>query len=257
MRITILANRDLAAGYALNMLVDRLDGHDVTIFLSDRIGSGRKKPAALRALSAYERALLEYFQTRPLPDPFALSRPLRSFDALGEMTGKPVLTLNRINQGEDFLTYASSQPDLVVSMRYGVILKQPVIDLPSLGVVNLHSGLLPDYRGVMATFRAMMNGEQEQGTTLHYITDDSIDTGPVIGTTCVPLDARKSYLWNMLRLYDGGCERILETIGKLASGEPVPVTAQSREGTYYTFPSDEELDTFREAGYGLFDPPEF
>ncbi|HAZ78734.1 MAG TPA: formyl transferase, partial [Porticoccaceae bacterium] len=43
---------------------------------------------------------------------------------------------------------AATEPDLILSIRFGLILPQTIIDLPKYGVINLHSGLLPVYRGV-------------------------------------------------------------------------------------------------------------
>jgi len=58
-----------------------------------------------------------------------------------------------------------------MSFALGLIIREPVIAHSQYGYINLHSGLLPDYRGVMASFRAMVNGDAEIGSTLHYIQD--------------------------------------------------------------------------------------
>ena len=52
--------------------------------------------------------------------------------------------------------------------------------MASLGVLNLHSGKLPDYRGVMATFRAMMAEDETLFSTVHWIDDKTIDTGRIL-----------------------------------------------------------------------------
>ena len=160
--------------------------------------------------------------------------------------------------------FESSQPDLVVSLRYGVILKDPVISIPRFGVINLHSGILPDYKGVMATFRAMLNEEKLIGTTLHYINDASIDQGPVIGTTQLSVDTKKSYLWHVLQLYPKGVSLIASTIdsierkGKVDARVEARVDArvQTAEGHYYTFPTEDELQSFESLGHKLFDGDE-
>ena len=75
---------------------------------------------------------------------------------------------------------SDTTPELMISIRYGKILRSKALSIPDHGVLNLHSGKLPDYRGVMATFRAMLAQEQELFSTLHWIDDDTIDTGRVI-----------------------------------------------------------------------------
>jgi methionyl-tRNA formyltransferase len=119
-------------------------------------------------------------------------------------------------------------PDLIVSIRYRRILKDAVIAIPRLGVLNLHSGVLPDYKGVMATFWAMLQNEEMIGATLHRIVDSGIDTGPVIGTRPVPADYGSSYLANVLRLYGPGCDMIVEAIQALETGKEPESTAQAQ-----------------------------
>ena len=58
MRITILANRDLPSNFALNMLLGMLDGHELTLFLSDKVGKSNQKPALLKQLESFELSLL-------------------------------------------------------------------------------------------------------------------------------------------------------------------------------------------------------
>jgi methionyl-tRNA formyltransferase len=147
-------------------------------------------------------------------------------------------------------------PDLIISIRYGHILKNEVIKIPKHGVINLHSGLLPDYRGVMATFWAMLNNEKEIGTTLHYIDDGTIDTGRIIGKTKRAIDYSKSYLWNVLQLYPNGVELILETIRAIDREERVSNISQDDDGNYFSFPDYNDLEEFIRAGQQLFDSSE-
>jgi methionyl-tRNA formyltransferase len=181
---------------------------------------------------------------------------LLSFEGLGEKIGKPILVLNAINDGQDLEALTRSEPDLIVTLRYGVILKSRVIAIPRYGVINLHSGLLPAYKGVMATFRALQAGEVIIGTTLHYIADASIDTGPVIGTTAMDVIPGKSYLWHVLNLYPEGCKLIAATVEVILNKGGVDSVSQDPGGRYYSFPTDDDLDLFEQAGNHLFEVDE-
>ncbi len=265
MRITILANSDLPSNYALNLLVASLSAHDLTIFLSDRVGKRSTRPSALKNLEFFEQSLFTSLLF-PLMDEESLQRlrkespnnshQLLSFAGLGEKIGKPILVLNAINNGQDLNTLIDSEPDLIVSLRYGVILKSKVISVPKFGVINLHSGLLPAYKGVMATFRALQAGEVTIGTTLHYITDASIDTGPVIGTTTMDVIPGKSYLWHVLNLYPDGSKLIAASVEVIMKKGRVDSVSQDPGGRYYSFPTDDDLDLFEQAGNHLFDVEE-
>jgi len=77
-------------------------------------------------------------------------------------------------------------PSLGIVFSYSRILWPQLIDIFPLGVVNLHGGKLPEYRGANVLQWAIINGENEIAMTLHYV-DAGIDTGPVIDELPVPI----------------------------------------------------------------------
>ena len=257
MNILILANKDIASNLALNCLLPRLHQHDVAVYLSSSVGGSAQRPHDLETLQFFEQSLFNELLFPMLSEPeCGRQQQLLNFEALGRLIGQPMMEENAINSASSLARIESLQPDLIVSIRYGGILKPELIAVPVQGVINLHSGVLPAYRGVMATFWAMLNGDDEIGTTLHYISDASIDTGRIISTTFAAVDKTKSYLWHVLSLYPQGCERILETIKTIAASEAVPTTPQTGSGQYFTFPTVTSLNEFRAMGWKLFDAHE-
>jgi len=79
-------------------------------------------------------------------------------------------------------------PELFFVWSYSMLLPQELLGLAPLGAVNLHGGLLPQYRGGHVMNWAIANGEQETGATLAYL-DEGIDTGPVIAERRFPIEA--------------------------------------------------------------------
>ena len=259
MNITLLANRDLASNLALNLLLPALaDNHRLRLFLSSRVGGTQDVAPELEALAFFEQTLFNDILFPALDGPAGVSHgaELSTFRALGGLLGAEPEILNRINSREGFERVRATEPDLILSIRFGSILKDPVIALPTFGVLNLHSGLLPTYRGVMASFHALMHGETTLGTTLHYIQDAGIDTGDVVGRTRLAVEEGRSYLWHVLALYPDGCRLILETVGKIASGGPVEARPQGGGGAYFSFPTARDLAAFRNAGLRLYDSAE-
>ena len=253
MNITFLANRDLASNLALNRLLPPLsDHHRLQVFLSSQVGSARNSPEPLSMLKFFEQTLFNDILF-PLLERIGPGIKLYSFNQLNQFTTSPISILNQINSDSGLLTLRASSPDLVVSIRYGTILKPEAIALPMHGVINLHSGLLPDYRGVMATFWALLNGETEIGTTLHYISDGSIDTGDIIGNTRMPVAVGRSYLWHVLQLYPQACDLLAQKIEEVGRGQLPDSRAQPAGGNYYSFPGETELETFCRSGFYLYD----
>lgn len=260
MRITILANRDLASCLALNILLPALHAHQLRVFLSEAVGkpnAAANTPPELLQLKFYEQTLFNDILF-PLLDASHGHKNgrLRSFAGLAQLIGHPIEELQGINDAEGLARFTASAPDLVISIRFGSILKDAALAVPKIGVLNLHSGLLPTYKGVMATFRALLQGESSIGTTLHWIDDSSIDTGRIVATTAMPVDSNKSYLGHVLSLYDDGCSAMIAAVNSLAGGKSLASSPQPAGGNYFTFPTCQELAAFHQAGWQLVNPQE-
>src|SRR5439155_9931615 len=80
----------------------------------------------------------------------------------------------------------SAAPDAIVVWSYSLLLPGDVLAVPRRGAVNVHTGLLPEYRGGHVLQWALLNGEHETGVTLHYM-DEGLDTGPIVAQTRFPI----------------------------------------------------------------------
>ncbi len=258
MRILVCLNRDLASNLALNRLLPTLAEHTVLVGLSERVGSagGQHEPRERAELRSAEQVLPNelldpLIERANLPDDG--SRRL-TFAEIERHRGIEVASLSDPNSAAGLERVAAFAPDLLLTIRYGAILKRPVISIPRLGVLNLHSGILPSYRGVLATFRALMDGAEQIGSTLHYIQDSTIDTGDIIGIRTVTVRRDRSLLWHILALYPPGIALVSETIEGLARGRSPPRAAQTRcEGAYYSYPAAEDWAEFTRRGWRVVD----
>lgn len=220
MRITFLVNYDLASLLALNYLLPALRQHETTVFYTSQ------------TINTTEPSLAELatFDANRLTTP----EPLIGFQAFNAQC------LNHINTA-DYHRFVAAEPELAISIRHMSIFKSIVINTPPRGIINLHSGHLPVYQGVMATFWALLNKEEEIGTTLHYIEDNTIDTGSIISQSATAVNYQQSYLWNVLNIYKSGCENIINSVKALDLKKPLIATPQSGQANYYSFPSSAEI----------------
>lgn len=253
MRVTVLANQDIASNLALNLLHQMLPEHQLNVLLSAKVGNNKTPPSALRDLAFFEQTLFNSILFPALQGRGQnQAGQLKSFEELAE-TGMPIRQVSAINDQKGLDTLAISKPHLILSIRFGFILGPQAIAIPEFGVVNLHSGILPQYRGVMATFWAMLNKEQEIGTTLHYIQDAGIDSGEIISIQTVKTDFERSYLGNVLALYGAGIAAMVDAVEKIASGDQPKGKSQDLErGHYYSFPDQQALDAFHAKGLNLY-----
>lgn len=261
MRIALLANLDLHSNYGVNLLRGALAGHEVALFLSEKVGGGPPALPELAALGALEQDLpagvLWPLAEAAGADTAAPARFL-PFPKIAAELGGTCERLPRPNSPESLERMRRFAPDLAVSLRYGRILKEDFLAIPPLGVLNLHSGRLPWYRGILATLRALLNGDTVLGSTVHWITDGTIDTGPIIGVTAVPVEPGRSLLEHILSVYPPGVELLAGAIARLARGGVVAGTPQDPdEGSYYGFPGAAEFAGLAERGFSLYDPVEY
>ena len=122
-------------------------------------------------------------------------------------------------------------PDVVAVFGTSLI-RPPLLGQGRLGMLNLHGGLSPDYRGADCTFWALYNGEPAQvGCTLHFI-NAGIDTGALIAHVCPEVrdgDDELTLFWRAVR---DSAEVYAEAIERLARSEPLG-QRQERKGRLY------------------------
>ncbi len=102
-------------------------------------------------------------------------------------------------------------PDLIVVVAYGKILPQELIDIPKKGIINVHSSLLPKYRGAAPIHAAIINGETESGVTIMDIVEE-LDAGDIILQKKTPIYERDTLEDLHDRLAIIGSEALLEAV---------------------------------------------
>ena len=102
-------------------------------------------------------------------------------------------------------------PDLIVVVAYGMIIPKNIIDIPKFGIINVHSSLLPKYRGAAPIHAAIINGDDKTGVSIMYISE-GLDEGDVILTkeTSIYLEDNLGTLHDRLKVL--GAEGVKETI---------------------------------------------
>jgi len=121
--------------------------------------------------------------------------------------------------------------DVMVVVAYGLILPREVLDLPRLGCLNIHASLLPRWRGAAPIQRAIHAGDAETGVSIMQM-DEGLDTGGVLCTARVPIDAECTSASLHDQLAELGARQILVALEGRASGTLV-ATPQPEAGVTY------------------------
>ncbi len=126
---------------------------------------------------------------------------------------------------------ANGMADVMVVAAYGLILPQWVLSLPRLGCLNIHASLLPRWRGAAPIHRAIEAGDVETGVTIMQM-DAGLDTGDMLLTGRVPIDAQETTASLHDKLAELGGQLIVEALGLAERGALQPVR-QPESGVSY------------------------
>jgi len=127
---------------------------------------------------------------------------------------------------EDFIGQLRElRPDLMVVVAYGQILPQRLLDVPPHGCLNVHTSLLPKYRGAAPIQWAIADGEPETGVTIMKM-DAGLDTGPMLALRRTPILATDDSQTLHDRLAQLGADLPLYIAGKI-SPQPQPATSST------------------------------
>ena len=142
----------------------------------------------------------------------------------------PVLQPDRARE-ETFLgALRDLRPDLIAVAAYGQILPKSILDLPRFGCLNVHTSLLPRYRGAAPIQWAILNGDAETGVTIMKM-DAGLDTGDILAQATTPIRPEDTSETLHARLAALGAQLLLRTLpdyvaGKMAS-RPQPAEGVS------------------------------
>jgi methionyl-tRNA formyltransferase len=125
-----------------------------------------------------------------------------------------------------------ARPDILIVAAYGLILPQAMLDWPRHGAINIHASLLPRWRGAAPIQRALLAGDEETGISIMQM-DPSLDTGPVIARTVVPVAPRDTAGTLTVRLAATGAEAIVRTLAQLA--KTGALVSQPQDGLAATY----------------------
>lgn len=152
-----------------------------------------------------------------------------------------------VNSSE-YLGYVEEiEPDIIASVAATQKFEKELIEAPQDAAINIHSSLLPKYRGVSPNFWALLNDEDYTGITVHYM-DDEIDTGDIISQERLPIKKGDSLHSLNKRVAEKGSDVLLESIEKIRSGKVEAREIDPEEGEYYTTPRREDVREFLQTG---------
>lgn len=154
-----------------------------------------------------------------------------------------------VNEEPNLQIIRQISPELIITLRYGEILKSHLLSIPTKGIINFHPALLPSYKGLGSIFQAKYHNETEIGYTIHFI-DENIDEGKIITQKTIEQKCEDSISRLCLRVYFNGSFGILDSINKIEKDIPLE-SVKKRGSSYYSWPEKKDVKKFLKTGYKL------
>ena len=145
--------------------------------------------------------------------------------------GIPVFQPTKLRDGTALEQLEELAPELIVVAAYGRILPDDILNLPPMGCINVHSSLLPKYRGAAPINWAVINGETETGVTIMDMATE-LDAGDIIAQVSTPIDSEETVETLHDRLAQLGGELLVRTVADLAAGTAVRTPQDPSQVTF-------------------------
>ena len=207
MRILFMGTPDFAVA-SLKRLVE--DGHDICgVFTQPDKPKNRGHKLAFSPVKEY-----------------ALSQDLAVYQPL------------KMRDGEAMSIVEELAPELIVVAAYGKILPEDILNYPKYGSINVHSSLLPKYRGAAPINWAILDGEAETGVSIMYMAKE-LDAGDVILQKATAIGEDEDALALTTRLAELGAEALAEAVEGLKNGTTSRTPQDGSKQTYASMLSKE------------------
>ena len=143
----------------------------------------------------------------------------------------PVLQPTSVNTQEFISLLLVNRPDYIIVVAFGQILSEVFLKIPKQFCINLHSSLLPKYRGAAPINRAILNGDNRSGVTT-MIMDKGMDTGDILLVDETPIELSDDAQSLHDKLSEQGGKLVLETLSRLKKNDLFPTPQNSDLASY-------------------------
>ena len=143
----------------------------------------------------------------------------------------PVFQPAKLRDGTALAQLQELAPELIVVAAYGRILPDDILNLPPKGCINVHSSLLPKYRGSAPIHWAVVNGDRETGVTIMHMATE-LDAGDIIDQVTTPIDPDETVETVHDRLAQLGGELLVKVVAQIANGTAVRTPQDPAQVTF-------------------------
>lgn len=203
---------------------------------------------SLRTLSVFGLKFFCYYSFKYLFNLFFKGKDIKKI--LKKYNLKLINLEKSINDIDSISIINSYKPDLLISILGSEIFRSEIIKLPKYGILNLHSSLLPKYRGLMPAFWVLHNKEKYTGVSVFFV-DEGIDSGPILEQVKIKIN-NLTHEDLILKTKKVGMILIIKSIKKILKGDYSLIKNYNSDMTYFSFPNRKDVMHFLKTGNKFF-----
>ena len=236
-----------------NYLLKSLPEHSeiVACVVNDASPFGKKETFLQKAKKTYHifgSKFFLYYSFKFIRSKFDINKRLDS--VLKKFKIPKIILEKNINNKESVEIIKSYQPDLLISILGNQIFKEQIFNLAPKGCLNLHTALLPKYRGLMPTFWVLKNNEKYTGVSVFYV-DKGIDSGSIVVQEKVQIGHRTQEELIVLTKKIG-MKCIAKAVDLIHNDSVEIIQNDNDKMTYFSFPTKEDVKHFKKIGKRFF-----
>lgn len=174
----------------------------------------------------------------------------RSIASLAQQSGIDLVPTESVNDAVYIERVHGLAPDVIVSVAAPEIFKRDILASARLRCINIHSGRLPKYRGMMPNFWQLLKGESHAEITVHEMAE-KLDAGAILQTREFPLHEHDRLDRVIVGTKQEGARLMIEVLRSLAAGTDEPQSLDMNEAEYFSFPKPDDVRALRKRGHKM------
>lgn len=182
--------------------------------------------------------------------PYRLMHSLHTIDSLCQQVGIPVIEAADIMHPTPLEALSKLRPELLVTFHFDQILPKAVLDVATIGGINIHPSLLPEHRGPIPSYYALAEAPTQTGVTIHTL-DEGIDTGRILWQQRIEGVEGMSATGLSKHLHECALEGLRDVLFRVRQTRRLNGTPQTKRLPYCPFPDKESLKRYFRAGKRL------
>lgn len=165
-----------------------------------------KNPASFSVIAVYTQPDRPRGRgKKPIPSPVKVTAQNHNIKVIQEASLKKQEAIEQL---------FALRPDIIVTVAYGLILPEDILNAARFGAINIHASLLPEYRGPSPIHYTLLNGDPITGVT-SFIIEKGVDTGPILLQKELQVDKSDNIISLSQKLADLGSLCLLETLERI------------------------------------------